>query len=469
MILETLILTLILGIISLLYKEKENQIGAWLLIGMAALGVSTFLIAASQINDGNTWSFSINWLAESSFNLKLNSLNALLCLLTSITFLIVGLITHKKNIERQNVFYGLMLLSMVGLYGVFLADDALVFYIFWELALIPVYFLCSMWGTAYKDIVSFKFFIYTFVGSLIMLIGLIYMQLMAKGNFSWTAFATLKDTMSSGQQNFLFWTLFIAFAIKMPIFPLHTWQPDTYKNTFTPVTMVLSAIMVKMGLYATWKWLIPIFPDASNYYQNFILILCAIGVVYASLIAMKQRDLKKLVAYSSIAHIALMCAALFASNIGVNGAKVQMFTHGINIIGMWTCVYFIERYYGTTDMLQMGGVAKHRQLFTFFLVLITLANIALPLTNGFVGEFMMFHGIFVSNSRWSTWITIILGLGIIFGAIYSLSMIQKVAYGEGGEKELHLSKGEILSLIIISSLILIFGFYPHPIIDFINK
>ena len=463
-------------------SNKSNAINIVALIFAAITVVFTVMMAttAQHLALSETLIYTKPWIADFgiNFSVQINGINAMLCLLTAISFVLIFLSTYNKNTERSNTFFGLMMLSMAGLFGVFAASDAMLFYIFWELALIPVYFLASMWGGENRIKTSFKFFIYTFVGSLIMLVALIYMYNKTPDHsFSLASFYNLKDILTSTEQNFLFWMLFIAFAIKMPIFPLHTWQPDAYQQTYTPVTMVMSGVMVKMGLWAVIRWMLPIF--RTTFYDNgintnLVTLLCVVGIIYASLLALKQNNIKRLIAYSSIAHIGLMCAAIFTNKaIGLQGASVQMFSHGINIIGLWILVFYLEAKTKTQDMDKMGGFATIHPTFTIFLVIITLANIALPLTNGFTGEFIMFNSLFNSKSAFAVIFTVIAGLGIIFGAIYSLKMIQKVAYGTNNSNEMptnvKLQFTEWIALAAIVVMIFTFGLFPQIIIELINK
>ena len=250
----------------------------------------------------------------------------------------------------------------------------------------------------------------------------------------------------------------------MPIFPFHTWQPDTYEQSPTPVTIILSALMVKMGLFAILRWLLPVLPAGVAYWSDTVVILSVIGIVYASCIAIVQTDLKRLVAYSSIAHMGLMCAAAFShSNIGMHGIMVQMFNHGINITGMWLMVSMIESRWGTRDMTKLGGMATAAPQMAIALVIISLANIALPLTNGFVGEFMLFNGLFSGGIT----VMVVAGLGIILGAVYTLNMIQKAAYGQVTAMVVKkdMSMNEYLGIGIIIVLILFLGVYPKPLLD----
>jgi NADH-quinone oxidoreductase subunit M len=412
-----------------------------------------------------------NWIPQlgSQFNVGLDGMGMMLCLLTAISFLIIFITIYTREYEHSNSFYGLMLLSQAGLIGVFTAYDALLFYFFWELALIPVYFLCSMWGGEKRIPVTFKFFVYTFLGSLLMLVGLIYLYTQTPGDksFSWTAFTSLN--LASGQQSWLFWLFFVAFAIKMPIFPFHTWQPDTYEQSPTPVTMVLSGVMVKMGLFGVIRWVLPVLPLGAAMWADVVIVLSIIGIIYASCIAIVQQDLKRLIAYSSIAHIGLMCAAIFANNeLSLQGVQVQMFNHGINIIGLWIIVEIIQQRLGVKNMNDLGGMAQYAPRMAIFLVIISLANIGLPLTNGFIGEFLMFSGLF----QYNVWFMAVAGLGIILAAVYTLNMIQRVMFGQSNTltaKTTDLQAGELLALSLIVILIIVLGVYPKPMLDLVSS
>lgn len=413
--------------------------------------------------------FSAPWIPAlgATFTVSLNGMSRLLCLLTAVSFPIVFIATYKNEYKNASSFYAWMLLSQAGLMGVFVAADALLFYFFWELALIPAYFLCSQWGGEKRIQATFKFFIYTFAGSLLMLLGIIYLYTLTPDqSFSIQAFYNLK--LSVAQQSWLFWLFFIAFAIKMPIFPFHTWQPDVYEQSPIAATMVLSGIMVKMGLFAVMRWLLPIFPQASHQYAHIIITLSIIGIIYASLIAIWQDDLKRLVAYSSIAHIGLMCAAIFAQNtMGMQGVMIQMFSHGINIIGLWIVVDAIECRTGTRKISELGGLATKAPILTILLVIVALANIALPLTNAFVGEFLMFNGLFQYNIIAAA----VAGLGIILAAVYMLSMIRNVFYGEESSavlKAVDIHAFIKITLILIVLLILVFGVYAKPLLQMIQ-
>ncbi len=455
-------LPLLGAVVSFLLK-KEQQARNWAVVSsVLTLGLTiTSLFFRGQSHYLLT-QVSYVWLPSlgSSFTLSLDGISWLLCLLTAISFPLIFISTSDASRDRANTFYGLMLMAQAGLMGVFLATDALTFYFFWELALIPVYFLASMWGGERRIQAAFKFFIYTFVGSLLLLIGILYVYLKTPDqSFSLSAF--YQAPLSAQEQGWLFWMFFLAFAIKMPIFPFHTWQPDAYEQSDTAVTMVLSAVMVKMGVFAMMRWLLPLFPVVLKQYDNIVIGLSVIGVVYASCLAMVQDDLKRLVAYSSIAHIGLMSAAIFTRSLEAwQGVTIQMFSHGVNILGMWIVVALIERRLGTRKISELGGLAKKAPTLAILFLVVAFANVALPLTNAFIGEFLMFAGLF----KFNVWYTAVAGLGIILSAVYTLNMIKRVMLGETNaltEGFGETGRPVILALTVIVAIIFITGVYPE--------
>jgi NADH-quinone oxidoreductase subunit M len=461
---------LIGGLVAFFIKD-DHKVKSWALISSF---LTMLLMCVSMVFSGSNYyqlnSVSYIWLPElgSSFALMLDGMGRLLCLLTAIAFPLIFIATNSNKFVHASKFYGLMLLTQCGLMGVFLAMDALVFYFFWELALIPVYFLASYWGGEKKMQAAFKFFIYTFAGSLFLLIGILYIYLkMPEPSFSLVSF--YKTTVSLAEQRWLFWLFFVAFAIKMPIFPFHTWQPDAYEQSATPITMVLSGIMVKMGVLALLRWLIPVFPDVIKEYSPIVIGLSVFGMLYASFIAIAQDDLKRLVAYSSIAHIGLMCAAIFALNeSGLQGVMIQMFNHGINIIGMWIVIFLIEKQTGIRKIAQLSGLALKAPVLAILFVVIAFANIALPLTNAFVGEFLMFRGLY----QYNVWVAACAGVSIILAAVYTLNMVKNVFYGVPNEltntfKDINMSESLVLSVIV--AIILFAGIYPSPLLGMVQS
>jgi NADH-quinone oxidoreductase subunit M len=466
---------LLAGLFCFVFQSQKNSKALALGSSIITLliSIATLIYANDKYLSGLVDNYIWLKYIGASFNIGLDGMGHLLTFLTAFSFPLIFAATYNKEYKNPSSFYGLMLLAQAGLLGVFMANDALAFYFFWELALIPVYFLASMWGGEKRIQAAFKFFVYTFAGSLLMLIGIIYIYLhtvpdpkvvsSSAHSFSITSFYSVK--LSFTEQYWLFWLFFAAFAIKMPVFPFHTWQPDAYEQSPTAVTMVLSGIMVKMGVFAVMRWLIPVLPAAADKFDNIVIALSVFGMLYASLIAMRQDDLKRLVAYSSIAHIGLMSAAMFTNTaVGFQGVIIQMFSHGVNIIGLWMVIELIERQTGVRKISQLGGLAHKAPALTIMLVIIALANIALPLTNAFVGEFMMFNGLFTFNG----WVTAAAGISIILAAVYTLNMVQKVFYGEtntltAGIKEI--SWNEKAALVVIIAAVFLVGLYPQPMIN----
>jgi NADH-quinone oxidoreductase subunit M len=424
------------------------------------------LVAALVVAGNGAVDFNATWIPvlNAQFLLHADGLAKILVLLTAISFPAIIIATSQNQPKQKNIFLSLLLFTQSGLMGVFLAGDALLFYFFWELALIPVYFLSSIWGGEKRIAVTFKFFIYTFLGSLMMLIGIVFVY-MHTSDQSFLIQSFAKANLTGGQQVTAFALFFIAFAIKMPIFPLHTWQPDAYEQAPTAVTMVMSAVMVKMGLYGVLRWLMPLFPMAFMAHINVVVILSVIGVLYASFIAIRQDDIKRLIAYSSIAHIGLMNAAIFSQlQIGIQGVLVQLFSHGINVLGLWIVADIIEQQTGTRSMQQMGGLAKKQPTLAILLVGFALANIALPLTNAFVGEFLMFNSLF----QYNVWVGAAAGVSIILAAIYTLNMVQKVAYGEVStqiNQMQTINKPAQIVLIVLLIIVFVTGVFPQPLFD----
>ena len=468
---------LLAGVITFLFK-KDAAIKSWALFSsIITLCVSLLSLYYANDNALSGLAFNYEWLKYlgASFSVSLDGIGRLLTFLTAISFPVIFVATYNTNYKNANIFYGLLLLTQAGLMGVFVASDALIFYFFWELAIIPVYFLCSKWGGEKRLQATFKFFIYTFTGSLLMLVGIIYVYLhtapvydvahavISEHSFALSYFYAAQ--LSANQQNWLFWLFFIAFAIKMPVFPFHTWQPDTYEQSPSAVTMVLSGVMVKMGLFGVIRWLLPMFPLAVAKFDNVVILLSIIGIVYASLLATRQDDLKRLVAYSSIAHIGLMSATIFTTKqIGLEGVMIQMFNHGINIIGLWIVIEIIERQLGVRKISQLAGVAHKAPVLTIMLVVIAFANIALPLTNAFVGEFMMFSGLFQFN----VWFAVAALVSIILAAMYTLNMVQKVFYGTANSltdtiKEISVNEQVVLCIVVVA--IFLTGIYPQPLFN----
>lgn len=396
------------------------------------------------------------------FHIGIDGISLPLVLLTNL--LVPLIVLSSFSAEHKGGFYALVLAMQTGLLLVFTALDAFTFYVGWEVALIPIYFICALWGGEDRIRVNIKFFIYTFFGSLLMLVAIIYLYVQTpSGDFALASFYNL--SLDNATQRWIFWAFFIAFAIKMPLFPFHTWQPDTYTTAPTAGTMLLAGIMLKMGIYGLIRWLIPVVPEGFAAYGWLAVLLGTIGVVYASLIAFRQKDFKRLIAYSSIAHVGLIAAAVFVWNVqSLQGAMIQMINHGISVIGLFMLVDIISRRVDTRDMGKMGGIAKVAPALAIYFLIIVMGAIGLPVTNGFVGEFLMLIGIY----QYSIWYAAFGGLTIILGAVYLLRAYQQIMLGPLNDKTATfkaLEWHETVVLCVVSGLIIIIGVYPQPLLN----
>jgi len=397
------------------------------------------------------------------FNAGIDGISMVMVLLTTVLVPLIILTTYKHQYKNAPAFYALILFMQAGMLVVFTALDGFLFYVGWEAALIPIYFICALWGGENRIRITIKFFIYTFSGSLFMLLGIIYLYLQTPGKtYDIHDFYSL--TLDAHHQAWVFWAFFLAFAIKMPVFPFHTWQPDTYTEAPSAGTMMLAGIMLKMGVYGVIRWLIPNVPLGFAHWQDVVMILSVTGIVYASIIAFTQKDGKRLVAYSSIAHVGLIAAGIFAwTTQGVQGAMIQMLSHGINVVGLFFVWDIISRRLNTRNISELGGIAKVAPKFAVAFLIIVLGTVALPLTNGFIGEFLLLNSVFQFN----IWLVVLAGLTMIFGAVYMLRMYKKVMQGETNALTAifaDVSGSEKLVLGIICALIIIIGVYPQPIL-----
>ncbi len=456
---------LVAGIAVLFAKDHAKQIA----LGATVIEFVLSVWMTMQFNStGGTQFMADYWWIPSlgiSFKIGMDGISLLLVLLTTFLTPIIILSSFNHNYKNPSLFYSLILVMQMALIGVFVSLDGFLFYIFWELALIPIYLICLMWGGNDRVRITLKFFIYTLFGSLIMLVGLIYLYLQTPGNHTFDINAFYALHLSTAEQGWIFWAFFLAFAIKMPVFPFHTWQPDTYTDSPTPGTMLLSGIMLKMGIYGLIRWLLPIAPLGLKDWGTTAMILSIIGIVYASCIALVQKDFKRLIAYSSIAHVGLIAAGIFSLTIqGLQGGMIQMLSHGINVVGMFFIADIIMSRTNTRLVSELGGIRNAAPQFATFFIIILLATVALPLTNGFVGEFLLINGIYQYNA----WMAAVAGLSIILGAVYMLTAYQKISLGEKNkltEKFRDLTSTEKAVLIPLVIMIFWIGIYPKPFLD----
>lgn len=419
---------------------------------------------------------------KSTLHFGIDGMSMLLVILTNILVPLIILSSYNENKSYSNNFYALILLMQFGLIGVFTSLDGLLFYIFWEVTLIPIWFIAGLWGQEDKRVkFTTKFFVYTFVGSLFMLLGLIYV-------YNYSASFALTDLYNAdlglSQQIVIFWFIFFAFAVKLPIFPFHTWQADTYTYSPTQGSMLLSGIMLKMAIFGVLRYLLPITPLAiGGISGEIVIILAVIGVIYGALIAMVNNDAKRIIAYSSLSHVGLMVAGIFASAVltvrfgnpakiiieGAEGALVQTFAHGINVVGLFYCADILYKRFKTRDIRQMGGLAKVAPKFAILFMIILLGSMAVPLTNGFIGEFILLKSIFDYNHI----MAVLSGLTVILCAVYMLRLYGKAMFGQADATVLSTAKDvsavEFSVLASLAVFVILMGIFPQTIIDMVQS
>ena len=483
-LLLTLLLLPLLG--SVLVFAWKNPASKYLALGIAfaQMFLTFYMLSGFDFKptvDG-VLQYEINYpwsnYIKSNLHFGIDGMSMLMLLLTNILTPLIILSSFNEKPGYRNTFYGLILLMQFGLIGVFTSLDGLLFYIFWEVTLIPIWLIAGIWGQENKKVeFTTRFFVYTFVGSLFMLIGLIYV-------YNHSASFALTDLynadLTSGAQTVIFWFIFFAFAVKLPIFPFHSWQPDTYTYSPTQGSMLLSGIMLKMAVFGLLRWLLPITPEPIlGISGQIVLVLAIIGIVHGALIAIIQNDSKRLIAYSSLSHVGLMTAGIMASAIltmkgtlmieGGEGALVQAFAHGINVVGLFYCADILYKRFKTRDIRQMGGLAKVAPKFAVLFMVILLGSIALPLTNGFIGEFILIKSIFDYNIL----AAVIAGTTMIFSSVYLFRFYGKAMFGEGDEEVLanveDVTGVEFTVLASLVVFVIVLGVNPQPMLDMVNS
>jgi NADH-quinone oxidoreductase subunit M len=462
----TILLLLLVGAIATFFAGDKLASKVALVFGLGALGLSLYLL--NLWDQGANIGFTGNWIANPKVALafKADGLSMAMVLLTTVLTPLIIFSSFGNHFNNAKNFYALVLFMSFAMVGTFLAADGLLYYIFWELALIPIYFIALIWGNGdaeerKKAVV--KFFIYTLGGSLFMLIAFAYLYSKA-GSFLLEDLYKLNLTAT--EECWIFFAFFLAYAIKIPIIPFHTWQAKVYQKAPTVGTMLLSGIMLKMGLYSVIRWQLPIAPNAAKTYMPVLIGLSIAGVIYGSIVALRQKDLKKLLAYSSLAHVGLIAAGCYTLTLdGLSGAVSQMIAHGFVIVGLFFAAEVIFRRYETRTIADLGGIRSQTPKFTSMFMILVLASVALPGTFNFVGEFTVLY----SLSQTNIWFAVLGGTTIILGAYYMLKMFQDVMLGETNTKVFaEVSTNEAITFIVIIAFLLFFGLYPKPIVDMVT-
>jgi len=401
------------------------------------------------------------------YHLGLDGLSLWFVPLTAFITVIVVIAAWEVVTDQVAPYMGAFLILSGLMIGVFSALDGLLFYVFFEATLIPMYIIIGIWGGPRRVYAAFKFFLYTLLGSLLMLIGLIYLYYKSGGSFEILEWHKLPLPMTA--QTLLFFAFFAAFAVKVPMWPVHTWLPDAHVEAPTGGSVVLAAIMLKLGAYGFLRFSMPILPDAAHAWAGFVITLSLIAVIYIGLVALVQNDMKKLVAYSSIAHMGFVTLGFFVFNpLGVTGGIVQMVSHGFVSGAMFLCIGVLYDRVHSREIAAYGGVANTMPKFAAFAVLFAMANCGLPGTAGFVGEWMVILG----AVQFNFWIGLLAATTLIFGAAYTLWMVKRVYFGAVANDDVKaladLNAREFLMLGLLAAAVLWMGLYPKPFTDLMN-
>src|SRR3954453_12699738 len=399
--------------------------------------------------------------------LGVDGLSTLLILLTTMMGSIAVLSSWTAITERVKEYYIFLLVLQTGMLGAFMSLDFLLFFLFWEVMLVPMYFLIGIWGSANRLYSAIKFFLYTLVGSVVMLLGILALYFY---NHSQTGIYTFDVTqfhrltnMPFNLQWWIFLAFFLGFAIKVPMFPFHTWLPDAHTDAPTAGSVILAAVMLKMGTYGFLRFSLPILPEASRAFVPMMVLLCIIGIVYGALVALAQKDWKRLVAYSSVSHMAMVMLGMFALNpVGITGSIVQQLNHGISTGALFLLVGVVYERRHTREISEYGGLSKVMPAYAAVFLIMTMSSIGLPALNGFIGEFLILQGVFVASKMWAAFAC----SGIVLGAAYMLYLYQRTMFGNienpKNEKLLDLSHREFVTFAPLIVLAVWMGVYPAP-------
>ena len=460
------------------YRRETHYRWIALIVSLITFALSLFLLTGESGTSVQVFRFEQNvlWIGaiNAHYHLGVDGISLWLVLLTTLLTPIAILSSWRSIEKRQVAYYVFLQLLLSAMIGVFVALDLLVFYLFFEASLVPMFFLIGIWGGQKRIYAATKFFIYTAVGSLLMLVGIIALYFIY-GSFD---YVTILNAMRSGQtvlagnvQGLLFLAFAIAFCIKVPLFPFHTWLPDAHTEAPTAGSVILAGVLLKMGTYGLLRFNLALFPVAARAFAPYIITLAVIGIIYGALVAMVQPDVKRLVAYSSVSHMGFVVLGLFSfTELGMQGALYQMLNHGVSTGALFLFVGMIYERRHTRQIADFGGLSTSMPWFSSLFVFASLSSIGLPFLNGFVGEFLIMLGTWTSTSiGWPRLTTMAAATGVIWAAVYMLWMLQRVVFGRLRNKEnsrlSDLNAREIGLLIPLLVLMLLMGVYPRPFLD----
>src|SRR5579864_4160480 len=460
------------GALLLLLVNKRNESAIrWIANGTALVGFVISIPLWFWYNPGNAdfqlierapWIPSIG----AEYFLGVDGLSVLLILLTTMMGFIAVLSSWTAITERVKEYYIFLLVLQTGMLGAFMSLDFLLFFLFWEVMLVPMYFLIGIWGSANRLYSAIKFFLYTLVGSVVMLLGILALYFYnhsLTGVYSFDVTALHKMNIPYDLQWWVFLAFFLGFAIKVPMFPFHTWLPDAHTDAPTAGSVILAAVLLKMGTYGFLRFSLPILPEATRHFVPHIAVLCIIGIVYGALVALAQKDWKRLVAYSSVSHMAMVMLGMFALNpVGITGSIVQQLNHGISTGALFLLVGVVYERRHTREISEYGGLSKVMPVYAAIFLVMTMSSIGLPALNGFIGELLILQGVFITSKMWAAFAA----SGIVLGAAYMLWLYQRTMFGKiENAKNEHLpdlNHREFATFTPLLVLAVWMGLYPSP-------
>jgi len=480
-LLTYLLFTPLLGaVILLFFKEEQKNLIRWFAVAVSTVTFLISILIFSKFDSSlSTFQFTekIQWIKSLniSYSVGIDGISMLLILLTTFITPLTLVSSWSSIKEKVKLFTFFMLLLEFAMLGVFVSLDLFLFYIFWEAMLIPMYFIIGIWGGERRIYASVKFFIFTMAGSLLMLVAIIWLTVYASsqlGHFT----SDIVELYSVGPmipvqiQRYMFLAFFISFAIKVPLFPLHTWLPDAHVEAPTAGSVILAGVLLKMGTYGLLRFNLPLFPQSTVYFAPYVSVLAVIGIIYGALVAMIQKDMKKLVAYSSVSHLGFVVLGIFAlTPEAVQGAVIQMINHGLSTGALFLLVGVIYERTHTREIAYYGGIAKLVPIYATILMIVSLSSIGLPGLNGFIGEFLILLGSFKSQVLNSYWFVIFGATGVIFAAVYLLWMYERVVWGKVTNPKLEglkdMNTRELVVLIPILIFIVWIGVYPSTFLN----
>lgn len=464
------------GFLILLFMPKTAARAGALVISLLIFAVSLGLIGPYWFANAQGYAFSTNvsWISSPPirYHVGLDGLSLWLVLLTTLLTPIAVLVSWKSIDHRTREFYAFLILLEFGLIGVFVSVDLFLFYVFWEISLVPMYFLIGIWGHERRIYAAVKFFLYTMAGSVLMLAGIIYLYNKA-GSFDYVDILSQIQTgrlvLDGRTELLLFLAFFGSFAIKVPLFPLHTWLPDAHVEAPTAGSVMLASVMLKMGTYGLIRYCLPLFPDAAHQSAPWIAVLAIIGIIYGALVAMVQPNMKKLVAYSSVSHLGFVVLGIFSfTQQGLDGAVYQMLNHGVSTGALFMLVGYLYERRHSLEIAAYGGVATPAPNLAIVFLITTLASIGLPLLNNFVGEYLVLQGTAAANFTW----TAFAATGVILSACYMLWLYQRAFYGKASESVMHhlydLTPREWIAIVPLVALMVWMGTFTQSFIPSIS-